>query len=109
MMNKQTPFEWHISISAIQVLGIVLILGVLCGSTGCSGGAPKDVATTTGPITIPPSSDGPAVARRGFPSLAPWASCYGSAAQMGDLDKAAQTFRIINIDADPGVGEFTPA
>ena len=28
---------------------------------------------------------------------------------MGDLDRVAQTFRIINIDADPDVGNFTPA
>ena len=28
---------------------------------------------------------------------------------MGDLDKVAQTFRIINIDADPDVGNFTRA
>lgn len=27
---------------------------------------------------------------------------------MGDLDRVAATFRIINIDADPGAGNFTP-
>jgi cysteinyl-tRNA synthetase len=28
---------------------------------------------------------------------------------MGDLAKAAATFRVLNIDADPGTGNFTPA
>ena len=45
---------------------------------------------------------------RGFPALAPWVSFYGSDAQMGDLGKAAGRFRILNIDADPDAGNFTP-
>ena len=36
-------------------------------------------------------------------------SDYGSADMLGDLGKAAQTFRILNIDADPDTGNFTPA
>ena len=40
---------------------------------------------------------------------APWLSFYGSAEQMGDLQRVATTFRLINIDADPDVGNFTPA
>ncbi len=49
--------------------------------------------------------------KRGFPVGAPWVSFYGTAAQMGDLTKAASTFRIFNIDADPGDGggNFTTA
>ena len=88
----------------IQVFGIGLTLGVLCGFTGCGGGTPA----VPPPVTAPLPPVAPAIAGRGFPSPAPWASCYGSAAQMGDLNKAAQTFRIINIDTDPGVGNFTP-
>lgn len=45
---------------------------------------------------------------RGFPAAAPWVSFYGSAAKMGDLTHVARTFRIINIDADPGLHGFTP-
>ena len=44
---------------------------------------------------------------RGFPSFGPWVSCYGSASNFGGLERAAKTFRILNIDADPGVGGFT--
>jgi cysteinyl-tRNA synthetase len=44
---------------------------------------------------------------RGFPVLAPWVSFYGDAAQMGDLNMVASTFRIINIDLDPDQGNFT--
>jgi cysteinyl-tRNA synthetase len=40
---------------------------------------------------------------------APWLSFYGSARQMGDIEGVAATFRLINIDADPDAGNFTPA
>jgi cysteinyl-tRNA synthetase len=40
---------------------------------------------------------------------APWLSFYGTAAQMGDLQRVATTFRLINLDADPDSGNFTPA
>ncbi|GAC1354178.1 MAG: hypothetical protein NVSMB47_07390 [Polyangiales bacterium] len=50
-----------------------------------------------------------AASRRGFPVGAPWVSFYGSATDLGDLAKAAATFRVLNIDADPGVGNFTKA
>ncbi len=46
---------------------------------------------------------------RGIPANAPWLSFYGSAQQAGDLERLAATFRLINIDADPDSGNFTPA
>jgi cysteinyl-tRNA synthetase len=46
---------------------------------------------------------------RGFPAHAPWVSFYGPARAVMPLEKVARTFRVINIDADPGVGAFTPA
>jgi cysteinyl-tRNA synthetase len=46
---------------------------------------------------------------RGFPVTGPWVSFYGTATEMGDLAKAAATFRVINIDADPAQGNFTDA
>jgi len=46
---------------------------------------------------------------RGFPATGPWVSFYGNATQMGDLAKAASTFRVLNIDADPVQGNFTSA
>jgi cysteinyl-tRNA synthetase len=45
----------------------------------------------------------------GFPESGPWVSFYGNAAEMRDLTRVARTFRIINIDADPGTGNFTDA
>jgi len=45
----------------------------------------------------------------GFPSDGPWVSFYGRAAQMGDLARVARTYRIVNIDADPGAANFTNA
>lgn len=38
----------------------------------------------------------------------PWASFYGQASQV-DLAKLATTYRIFDIDADPDMGNFTPA
>jgi len=46
---------------------------------------------------------------RGIQANAPWVSFYGSAQQAGDLERLAATFRLINIDADPDSGNFTPA
>jgi cysteinyl-tRNA synthetase len=46
---------------------------------------------------------------RGFPSTGPWLSFYGTAQQLGDLNLAASTFRIINLDADPDQANFTKA
>ena len=47
---------------------------------------------------------------RGFAETGPWLSFYGTARQMGDLERVAAEFRIIDIDADPGgdgAGNFT--
>ncbi|MFL5305792.1 MAG: endo alpha-1,4 polygalactosaminidase [Polyangia bacterium] len=44
----------------------------------------------------------------GIRANAPWLSFYGTAGQMGDLDGVAATFRLINIDADPDTGNFSP-
>lgn len=56
-----------------------------------------------------PGGDGATSSARGFPAGSPWVSFYGTAQQMGDLARVASTFRVINIDADPGAGNFTPA
>lgn len=45
---------------------------------------------------------------RGFPVAGPWASFYGTASQV-DIAKMAATYRIFDIDADPDMGNFTPA
>jgi cysteinyl-tRNA synthetase len=68
-------------------------------------GPPRGVAPT--PPTPARSQHVPAATRvestgRGFPQSGPWLSFYGTAKQMGDLARVASTFRIIDIDADPG-------
>ncbi len=88
----------------------VLLAGILVTHTGGNGNTrlskvPAASGMPTHLMPFPARDD----ARRGFPAAAPWVSFYGSAAQMGDLDKAARTFRILNIDADPGVGGWTRA
>lgn len=64
-----------------------------------SDGAPHDRPTAPPHVTIGP----------GFPDSGPWVSFYGSAKDMGDLSRVARAYRIINIDADPGLGNFTDA
>jgi cysteinyl-tRNA synthetase len=75
-----------------------------------SDAVPADVGGEAGPgdVAADVAPDGGSSAR-GFPADAPWLSFYGNASQLGDLGMAASTFRIINLDADPGAGNFTPA
>lgn len=102
---------------------------LLDGAIGCQprgrrsviadGHAPDPVVTTAStsapPAVVASSSAAkPALVTSGpgFPSAGPWISFYGNAAEMGSLDKVAQSFRIVNLDADPtddGVGNFTDA
>ncbi len=67
-------------------------------------------AADAGPIdaAVPTPTDASAN-RRGIPMGAPWVSYYGSAAASGGVDKVASSFRLVNIDADPGAGLFTRA
>lgn len=44
---------------------------------------------------------------RGFPNSGPWVSYYGAAGKMGPLEQVAQSFHIINIDADPSLENFS--
>ena len=66
--------------------------------------------TNTDPVVagqpvITPNTTG---SGRGFPVAGPWASFYGSVSKV-DLAKLALTYRIFDIDADPDMGNFTPA
>ena len=81
--------------------------------SGCgAGGAPMPPPSRSAPLAETPTttvatSPDKNASKRGFPELAPWVSCYGSAKEIGDLDKVAQKFRIINVDLDPDVGNFS--
>lgn len=66
-------------------------------ATGCGS------TRTAAPQTSSTPSAGPG---RGFPTAGPWASFYGAASDI-DLDRLAANYRIINVDADPGFGNFT--
>lgn len=69
-------------------------------------------STMVSPTPSTSASAGLLTAGPGFPEAGPWLSFYGTSQEMGSLDKVAQAFRIINIDADPaddGVGNFTDA
>lgn len=107
-----------------QTVGTLMNNSILCSALlaglttitlgGCgAGGAPlappqkqaPAAATTT--ATTAATATGTEAIGRGFPALSPWVSCYGSAKDLGDLNKVAGAFRIINIDADPDLGNFT--
>jgi cysteinyl-tRNA synthetase len=62
--------------------------------------------TTTAPITSTTTTTATTAANRGFPNAGPWASFYGTVNAI-DLPKMAATFRIMDIDADPDMGNFT--
>lgn len=93
----------------------LLLLGLLAGLSGCAAAAPAGGAIVLAPADpgyqVATTAASPAIAGpgRGFPAGMPWASCYGTARQMGSLSKAASTFRLINLDADPDTGNFTPS
>lgn len=74
--------------------------------------APAAPGFPAGPGPAPGAAPTPAAVSmggpgRGFPETSPWLTFYGSAADAGDLDRIAATHRVINIDADPGVGNFS--
>ena len=60
-------------------------VSLACGN---GGGSPDGGAPDAGPPTR-------------------WAAFYGSATQMGDLDRAASTFALLDVDADPDAATFT--
>lgn len=43
----------------------------------------------------------------GVKTQGPWAMYYGDAAHAGDLDRLAQTYRFLSIDADPDLAAWT--
>jgi cysteinyl-tRNA synthetase len=82
------------------------------GSAPVSDGAGAPVSTGSGTGAQPaPAGTGtqPTPAGgRGVDVPGPWVSFYGPAAGV-NLGKVASSFRFINIDADPGTGNYTPA
>jgi len=75
-------------------------LGLAAGSLLLAAG----LAGARGPAPAPAPAR-----QRGVRENAPWLAFYGNARQMGDLRRVAAAFRLINIDADPGAANFSPA
>jgi cysteinyl-tRNA synthetase len=67
-----------------------------------NSGSPADTAPTD---TAPPTG----ASGRGFPALSPFLVYYDTAESLGNLSVIANKFRIIDIDVDPGLGNFTKA
>lgn len=115
--------------SAVAMLGMASALAPLaCGHDGIPAVPPPPppatsssdradaapimsaAATPTGDADAGAAAATPIKGRGpGFPNARPWVSFYGNAAQMGDLTRVASTYRIINIDADPGASNFNEA
>ena len=100
--------------SVVITSSLVCLFVAACGSSDGAPISPAPTVAEDGAVTSPdggadsatPPPTGPGLGP-GFPSSGPWASFYGTAAEMGDLAKVAATFRIINIDVDPSSGNFT--
>jgi cysteinyl-tRNA synthetase len=86
---------------------IAVALGLALALCACGAGPPPGPGAADLGDPLPMVT--PVASTVGFARTAPWLSFYGSAAQMGDLAKAAATFRIIDLDADPVVRGFAPA
>jgi cysteinyl-tRNA synthetase len=97
----ETGLKRLILILGSMVVGLAVIAAAALGGNGLSGSTSAGTKTKTGMGT---GSGG-----RGIPRNSPWVSFYGTARKMGDLRAVASRFRLINIDADPGAGNFTRA
>src|SRR3954468_7122614 len=84
-------------------LGVSVVALVWAAQPGTPGRAAGATAAERAAIARAARGHG-----RAIQANAPWLSFYGSAKQMGDLEQVAATFRLINIDADPDTGNFTP-
>ncbi|MGU7775014.1 endo alpha-1,4 polygalactosaminidase [Burkholderia sp. MR1-5-21] len=77
-------------------------------ATPSSTTPPASTSSSTPTPTSTSTSNATASSGPGFPFAAPWMTYYGPASSL-DLNRAASTFRIMDIDLDPGTGNFTPA
>ena len=99
-------------------VGAAVVRSIVVGalSMGCSTNGPLTLAVSDGSASEYDAGDAAPIdasdageSKRGFPASDPWLSFYGNATQMNDLARAASTFRIINLDADPDVANFNDA
>jgi cysteinyl-tRNA synthetase len=77
------------------------------GASGSGSGAGNTNNVTN--TQLPASASVPVLdASRNFAG-APWMSYYNTESAMGSASQAASTFRVMDLDLDPGIGNFTPA
>ena len=72
-------------------------------TTSTTSNSTNNSTSTSNSTTTTTASSGP-----GFPVAGPWMTYYGPASGL-DLNRAASTYRIMDIDLDPGTGNFTAA
>ncbi|HTJ93341.1 MAG TPA: endo alpha-1,4 polygalactosaminidase [Pararobbsia sp.] len=79
------------------------------GHTGAAGN-PSTITTGTSPSSTPATlnSTTPTVTTRAF-AAAPWMSFYGTVSSLGSTATIANTFRVMDVDLDPGAGNFSPS
>jgi cysteinyl-tRNA synthetase len=107
----------------MQNLTKVLVGAVLaCTFAACGGGGGGSDASATGgpnsnntttltqlPAQVPSGASAPVLdAARNFAG-APWMSYYNTDSAMGSAAQASSTFRVMDLDLDPGAGNFTAA
>jgi cysteinyl-tRNA synthetase len=90
---------------AATTVTLVALLSASASASPSSSPASSPSSSPASSGQAPPASSH----HRGIPHNAPWLSFYGNARQMGDLRRVAATYRLINIDADPGTANFTRA
>lgn len=125
MKQQQVHFnEWSHRKSMRRLLKILAGGMLACtfaacgGGGGGAGGGTSDTSATGGSnsnntTTVSQPSGASAAApvldaSRNFAG-APWMSYYNTDSAIGSMTQVSSTFRVMDLDLDPGIGNFTPA
>jgi cysteinyl-tRNA synthetase len=98
-----------VAVLVSQALTAAPRAGAQSPGPGAERGVGNAGAPTTGAGDVEAGQAPVAAAGRGVRENRPWVVFYGSAAQLGPLDRIASAFRLIVIDADPAAANFTPS
>lgn len=92
----------------LSLIAAGLAAALIGGCSAASDAAGHDVPDAPGHgARDAPGHDVPDAPDYGLPAASPWVGFYGTAQEMGDLALVTSRFRVIDIDADPGIGNFT--
>jgi cysteinyl-tRNA synthetase, unknown class len=110
-----TSFDRFGSASVRTLIASVLACAIAaCGGGGGGGaddssGGGANTSNSTA-LTVPPVTvSTPTLNATLNIAASPWMSYYSGASQMGSETQAANTFHVMDVDLDPGTGNFTPA